>query len=177
LDETTFGAAMSVKYDKYYAEGPDALGPPTKALTDFLTGHLPPNARVLDVGCGQGRDAVWLAQQGHSVVGIDISTVGIEQLRDIAAAKKLDIAVHVAGVEAYDPDGDFDCVLFDRTLHMILDAAPRNAGFARLAGAVKPGGLCVVLDEADNIAGFLAQLSDGWSKVWTIKAGFALRRA
>ncbi|QEE35094.1 class I SAM-dependent methyltransferase [Octadecabacter sp. SW4] len=167
---------MSVKYDKYYSEGPDALGPPTKILTDFLTDHLPAKARVLDVGCGQGRDALWLARRGHRVVGIDISTVGIGQLRDRAKAEGLDVTAHVADVETFDPDGEFDCVLFDRTLHMILDAPRRNAGFARLAGAVKQGGSCVVLDEADNIAGLLAELPEGWSQIWRPKAGFALRR-
>ena len=52
----------------------------------------------------------------------------------------------------------------------------RHAGFARLARAVKQGGLCVVLDEASNIAGLLAQLPIGWAKIWQPKAGFALRR-
>ena len=173
--ETAVNTEMSVKYDKYYAEGPDALGPPTQRLVTFLTGTLLQSATILDVGCGQGRDAIWLARAGHRVTGIDPSSVGIAQLQGIATKAGLPITAAVADLEIYQALEQFDCVLFDRTLHMI-DEAPRIAGFSRLLAAVKPAGYVVVLDEAPNLAGLKAVIPSDWEQIWGGKSEFAYRR-
>lgn len=175
MAQAAAGPAMTVKYDQYYKEGPDALGPPTKRLVDFLTQHLPKDASVLDVGCGQGRDAVWLARAGHPVTGIDPSSVGIAQLRDIAAKQSLPITAHVADLESFPLTETYDCVLFDRTLHM-LDKADRIAGFKRLLSALNPAGSVVVLDEAPNLAGLRAVIPADWNQIWDGKSDFAYRR-
>ena len=166
---------MTVKYDQYYQEGPDALDPPTKRLVDFLTQHLPKGASVLDVGCGQGRDAVWLARAGHPVTGIDPSAVGIGQLQDIAVSQSLPITAHVADLENFSLTETYDCVLFDRTLHM-LDDVYRVAGFKRLLCKVNPAGCVVVLDEAPNLAGLRAVIPADWDQIWDGKSDFAYRR-
>lgn len=166
---------MSVKYDEYYAEKPDALGPPTARIVAFLENALPQRAHILDVGCGQGRDAVWLARAGHDVTGIDPSSVGVAQLQDIAAKTDLKITALVANLENYTPAKPFDCILFDRTLHM-LDAPVRIAGFSRLLAAVKPEGCVVILDEAPNLAGLKAMIPDDWEQIWGGKSDFAYRR-
>lgn len=166
---------MTVKYDKYYAEGPEALGPPTKQLVQFLSDHLPSAAHILDVGCGQGRDAVWLAKAGHRVTGIDPSSVGITQLRQIAAQTGLPITAIVADVESYVPNDTFDCILFDRTLHM-LEKDARTDGFHMLIAALRPDGIVVVLDEAPNLAGLKAVIPQGWVQIWGGKSDFAYRR-
>jgi len=167
---------MTVKYDAYYAAGPDALGPPTKALVKVLGRELAPASHVLDLGCGQGRDAVWLARAGHCVTGIDISSVGVAQLNALAEAEGLPIRAIVAAVEGYEPDETPDCLLFDRSLHM-LEADAREAAFARLAGYLPGGGLVVVADEAPNLPGLRAALSGDWQEIWAARSGFALRRA
>lgn len=166
---------MTVKYDKYYAQGPDALGPPTKTLVAFLEGALRDTSTVLDVGCGQGRDALWLAKAGHKVVGIDPSSVGIAQLQEIATKQGLAITAVVADLENFQAAEDFDCVLFDRTLHM-LDEGPRLSGFKRLLETVKPAGCVVVVDEASNVAGLKAVIPSDWEQIWGGKSDFAYRR-
>ena len=55
---------MSYDYDALYARTPDALGAPTRAFVDFFDGYDRPNVRVLDIGCGQGRDALFIARLG-----------------------------------------------------------------------------------------------------------------
>jgi len=47
--------------------------------------------RVLDLGCGQGRNAIWLASQGHQVTGLDLSLVAIRQAQEIAEAAGFDV--------------------------------------------------------------------------------------
>lgn len=166
---------MTVKYDAYYRDGPHALGPPTKRLVAFLSKTLQTGANILDIGCGQGRDAVWLAQAGHRVTGIDLSSVGIAQLAQLSATQSLAIVAEVADPESYQAHDSFECVLFDRTLHM-LDEQSRHAGFAKLLDAVKPSGCVVVLDEAPNLEGLAATIPSDWAKIWGGKSDFAYRR-
>src|SRR3954451_22316679 len=86
------GRATMTEEDR--AHGDDrytALEPPTVELVGLPTRFAPwadrfPTAgAALDLACGQGRAAVWLARRGLDVVGVDVSTVAIEQARDLAA--------------------------------------------------------------------------------------------
>ena len=74
---------MTVSYDKYY-QTKNLFGDPYPELIEFFTDH-PEKGKVLDLGCGQGRDAIALARLGYSVTGIDNSQVGIDQMIRIAA--------------------------------------------------------------------------------------------
>ena len=133
---------------------------------------------MLDVGCGQGRDALPLARMGHDVVGVDLSPKGIADLAAAAAAEGLAVTGHVADITAFVPEGHFDALLFDRTLHM-LDAADRHAVLARLIGHLRPGGVLLLADETSNMAGFRAVLDAsglGWD-ILTDRGGIPLRAA
>ncbi len=144
---------MAYDYDKLYAETPDALGAPTQVFVDFFASFAPQSARVLDVGCGQGRDALFIARLGHSVVGVDLAAHGIRDLNAAAHAEGLDVTGVVADITGYAPEGDFDVVLIDRTLHML--AAPEaQKVLARLLDHVAPGGWVLIADEPSNMAGY-----------------------
>lgn len=82
---------MGYDYDKLYGETRDALGPPTKAFVDFFDRLETKQARVLDVGCGQGCDALFIARAGHRVVGVDLSPNGIRDLTEAARREGLHI--------------------------------------------------------------------------------------
>jgi len=153
---------MGYDYDKLYASTPDALGPPTPDLVKAFESLLPARARVLDLGCGQGRDALWLARAGHAVVGVDTSPHGIRDMIGAAVAENLDVSAEVADLCAFRPNGTFDVLLADRTFHMILDDAERHGAFKRLLAAVAPGGLVLIADEKSNIPGLAACLPEGW---------------
>ena len=88
---------MANDYDKLYGETRDALGAPTRVIVDFFERLDSMPARVLDVGCGQGRDAMFIGRLGHSVVGVDISPNGIRDLTTAAAAKGLAVEGVIAG--------------------------------------------------------------------------------
>lgn len=148
---------MSYDYDKLYASTPDALGAPTQIFVDFFADHISTNVCVLDVGCGQGRDAVFIARLGHRVVGVDYAPSGIRDLNATAKKEGLSIQGVVADITDYDPNDAFDVVLIDRTLHM-LDEGPRLAALKTLAGCVAPHGWLLIADESSNIPAFIRVL-------------------
>ncbi|MFV0409702.1 MAG: class I SAM-dependent methyltransferase [Paracoccus sp. (in: a-proteobacteria)] len=82
---------MAFNYDALYGETSNALGEPTPIFFSFFKGFDRQNARILDIGCGQGRDALFIARSGHRVTGVDISPTGIDDLNAAAAAEQLAI--------------------------------------------------------------------------------------
>jgi len=169
---------MGYDYDKLYRTEANALGAPTPALLEAFSACLTAPARVLDIGCGQGRDALPLARMGHRVVGVDLSPKGVADL--VAAAKTEGLAVtgQVADITTFVPEGDFDALLFDRTLHM-LEAPDRHAVLRRLVGHLRPGGVLLIADEPANMAGFRDVLDAsglGWDVLKSTRGYLFLRR-
>jgi len=150
---------MPTDYEKVYRGAKHALGEPTKEFVDFFDTLAGSRRRVLDVGCGQGRDALFIARQGHSVVGIDQSSTGIRDL--LAEAEGLDVQGFVGDIRDFEPEGMYDVLLIDRTLHM-LDASERSAVLARYLDQVEAAGYVLIADERSNIPVFEAVLeADG----------------
>jgi len=149
---------MAYDYDKLYGKTPNALGPPTSLFVAFFDRFDRQDTRVLDVGCGQGRDALFIARKGHRVVGVDIAANGIRDLSDAAAQENLPIEGVVADIATYRPEGMFDVILIDRTLHM-LPLPTRHAVLAKLLDCVGENGWLLIADEASNIKGFVAVIS------------------
>ena len=59
-------------------------------------------ATVHDSGCGQGRDALFIARKGHSVLGVDTAQTGIEQLLEEAESKKLAVDGVITDITNYE---------------------------------------------------------------------------
>lgn len=136
--------------------------------SDLRAGHwcnsssgIAPRARALDIGCGQGRDALFIARLGHEVTGVDLSPHGIRAMQEAAASEVLEVTGVVADLAEFQPDGYFDVIVIDRTLHM-LDAALREAVLARLLRHVAQCGWVLISDERSNMAGLRAVIdADG----------------
>ena len=109
---------------------------------------------ALDVGCGEGADAIWLARQGWTVTGVDISAVALERAAGHAAACGDDIARRISWRQAdllgWEPGPQrYDLV---SAQFMYLPAADLESLHRRLAAAVRPGGtLLVVLHHPDSM--------------------------
>ncbi len=144
---------MPYDYEKLYHETPDALGEPNRELVAFFEKSIQDKARILDVDCGQGRDALFLARRGHEVVGVDLSHSGIRDMLAVAEKEGLPIEGFVADITAFEPEGEFDVLLIDRTLHM-LDEEARHDVLDRLLDQVAEAGRVLIVDEKSNIEGF-----------------------
>ncbi|HEX9644624.1 MAG TPA: class I SAM-dependent methyltransferase [Acidimicrobiia bacterium] len=109
-----------------------------------------PAGRALDLGCGQGRNAVWLAAQGHRVTAVDLSEVAVEQGRLLAAEAGVEVEFVVADVLVWDsPAAAFDLVVLS---YIQLDEARRSVVHAKASEALAPGGLLfVVAHHAENL--------------------------
>jgi len=98
---------------------------------------------VLCVADGEGRNSVWLAERGLDVTAFDFSPVAVEKARQLAAERGVHVRYEVAGV--YDwawPQAAFDVVA--AIFVQFADPAMREFMFARMARALKPGGLLLL---------------------------------
>jgi SAM-dependent methyltransferase len=117
-------------------------------LAEVAEGLTP--GRVLDLGCGEGGDAVWLAERGWHVVAVDISETALRRAASEANARglsdRIDFALH--DLSNSFPDGTFDLVSAQFLHSMIPFDRPRVLKWA--ASAVRPGGLLVIVDHAGS---------------------------
>ena len=123
---------------------------PNRFLVAEVEGLAP--GRALDLACGGGRNAVWLAEQGWTVTGADFSDVGLASAAELAAERGVDVEWVDADVRTWEPPvGAFDLVSI---LYLQIPAHERRVVLARAASAVAPGGtLLVVGHDRENLTG------------------------
>jgi SAM-dependent methyltransferase len=136
-------AEQAAEWDARYSEGDGAMwsGRPNGRLVAEV-GSLTPG-RVLDVGCGEGADAIWLAGRGWTVTAVDVSEVAVSRARE--AAERAGAAIEwVCGDALQVP---FPARSFD-LLSLQYPALPKAAGEAAmrmLLTTVRPGGLLLAV--------------------------------
>jgi SAM-dependent methyltransferase len=134
------------EWDTRYA-GADRVwsGRPNGSLVAELPGAG--SGRALDVGCGEGADAIWLAERGWQVTALDVSQVALERGRLAAEQAGVEIEwVHAGLVDAGLPRGSFDLV----SVHYpALRRTPGDDAVRALLEAVAPGGTLLVVHHAD----------------------------
>ena len=143
-DEQHYGvAAQAGRWDARYRERDGAMwsGRPNGRLVAEVTALAP--GRVLDVGCGEGADAIWLAQRGWTVTAIDISEVAIGRAREASDPAGASVEWICGDVlQTPFPARSFELV------SMQYPALPKAAGEAavrRLLDTVRPGGLLLAV--------------------------------
>lgn len=104
-------------YDKQYSAEKNLFGDPYPEFEAFLKAHAPGRGHALDLGCGQGRDALLLAQYGYAVTAVDSSKVGVEQMVARAEAQHLPVKGLVADFFEYQLPGEFEAIVLDSILH------------------------------------------------------------
>lgn len=115
------------------------------APNDFLAslaGRFPPRGRALDLGSGEGRNALFLAAHGLDVTAVDQSTVGLQKAERLARLRGLSLhtqAVDLAGFTA--PPASFDII---SSIFVHLPTPLRASLHARVRGWLRPGGLFIL---------------------------------
>ncbi|RKO19786.1 class I SAM-dependent methyltransferase [Pseudarthrobacter phenanthrenivorans] len=146
-------AAAAVWDERYRAKPQVWSGKPNPQLVREAGGLRP--AKALDLGCGEGADAIWLAQQGWTVTAVDVSAVALERARSHEKAALARESVHAAegtigsritwqqaDLEQWQPGGTFELVTsqFLHSQELAWQGPLRTA-----AAAVKPGGTLLVV--------------------------------
>jgi SAM-dependent methyltransferase len=112
-------------------------------------GELPPG-RALDLACGEGRNAVWLAERGWQVTGVDFADVALTKARNLAAARAVEVDWVQADLLAYSPERrGYDLVLL---FYVQLPGAQRGEIVRAAAEGVAVGGtLLLVAHDSSNL--------------------------
>jgi 2-polyprenyl-3-methyl-5-hydroxy-6-metoxy-1,4-benzoquinol methylase len=124
----------------------------TSTPNQFLVAEVVglPVGRAVDLACGEGRNSIWLAEQGWQVTGVDFSAVGLAKAQRFADLWDVKITWIESAVEDWaPPPGGFDLVA---VLYLQLPKPARAATLAVAASAVAPGGtLLVIAHDRDNL--------------------------
>ncbi len=137
-----FAGHTAAFWNERYGEADFAYGTAPNAWLAAQADRLPASGRALVPGDGEGRNGVWLAEQGLDVLALDLSAVSLARARRLAAERGVDIETERADLTAWAwPEAAFD-VVASVFLHLAPEVRPRLHG--AMLGALRPGGLLVV---------------------------------
>ena len=127
----------------------DQFGPIDIYVFDqILRGNLAPGMRIVDAGCGYGRNLVHLLREGCEIFAVDQNAEGVEHVRQLSASLGTGLPAgnfQVAPVERMPfPDQVADAVICSAVLHFAGDEAHFRAMLSELWRVLKPGGLLFV---------------------------------
>ncbi len=142
-------------WEKRYRDVDPAWAPnPNVGMVDAiqrLGDDLPAGRQALELGCGHGGDALWLAGEGWTVTASDISGTALERVRDRAQAAGLSDRVQTVRCDITEelPDGSFDLITAAFT-HLLENPARGTEAFQRILRALTPGGVLVLIDHGSR---------------------------
>lgn len=125
-----------------YAEPGYAYGTEPNAFLVSMKQYLRPGMQALAVADGEGRNGVWLAQQGLDVLSVDASEVGLDKARALAADRGVKIRTVRADLTSWQwPEQKFDVVV---AIYVHFPPEVRARMHRRMFEALRPGGVLIV---------------------------------
>ncbi len=134
-------------WNERYAQGntPWDSGHPSEELQRILAEREIARGRALELGCGTGTNAVFLAEQGFEVTAVDVSSLAIEQARAKAAEAGVDVTLEVADLlDLPDLGAPFPFV-FDRGVYHTVRRDNEKGFVEMLSRVTAPGGIYLTL--------------------------------
>jgi cyclopropane fatty-acyl-phospholipid synthase-like methyltransferase len=167
--------ALYKNVGEYFGREPDALL--TRFEREIGAGSRAPRAgsRVLDIGAGQGRHALYLARRGHPVDCVETSAVAVEQLRERASKEHLPVRAFPVDFETYSPDVEYYPVILLFGLIQELPADSIGRLMERIDAWTGTGSLALVTAFTMDDPGY-SEVSRTWREIgknsFVSEAGF-----
>jgi ubiquinone/menaquinone biosynthesis C-methylase UbiE len=137
--------AYEERYRKVYKEGAELWEEllPTEPLVRFLQGfHWPKGLKIVDMGCGEGRDSIFLAKKGFDVTAIDVSRSAVKRAKKQSKQEGLSMEVLVADITSLPiRDEIYDLAINVACLHIIIDQRARDKHLCESRRVLKRDGL------------------------------------
>ncbi len=133
---------QSAFWDQRYAGDQLAYGDTPNDFLRRMAERLPKSGRALDIGAGEGRNALFLASLGLDVLAVDQSEVGMRKAQRLADARNLTLRAQAVNLQDFVADADWFGVVSSIFVH--LPAPLRAAVHHRVGSWLKPGGVFVL---------------------------------
>lgn len=131
------------RWETRFAGADYAFGMAPNAFLASCRSLLPASGRALAIADGEGRNGVWLAQQGLQVLSLDFSPAGQRKAKALARARGVDVTFVLADVHAWAyPENAFDVVV--EIFGQFSPPPERERKWAGMRKALKPGGLLII---------------------------------
>ncbi|MBR4578210.1 MAG: class I SAM-dependent methyltransferase [Oscillospiraceae bacterium] len=157
--------AYDQRYRQVHALGLDwASHQPTPLLGEILSRYgIGKDRRILEIGCGEGRDAVPLLREGYDLLAADVSPEAIRRCRERWPERAA--SFRVLDVCADEPEERFAFIFAVAVLHMLTEDRDRDAFYAFLRRSLRPGGCALVLSMGDGEQEFCSDASRAFEAV------------
>ena len=137
-----FHPAPATEYEQRYQDETFYWGVRPNRLCYEILQRMPPlrPLRVLDIGCGEGKDAVFLARNGYCVSAFDIAEAGLEKAQSLAARHGVSVDFFRADLMNFEPEGMYD-IIFSSGVFQYLPPQKRGEMIGRLKAHTASHGL------------------------------------
>jgi 2-polyprenyl-3-methyl-5-hydroxy-6-metoxy-1,4-benzoquinol methylase len=134
--------AEQITWDQRYSSSDFMFGTEPNRYLQSQAWQLRPGMTALSVADGEGRNGVWLAQQGLDVLSIDLSAVGLAKAAQLALQRGVPLKTEQCNLLTWDwPVAAFDVIA---SIFVHLPTTQREIVHGKMASALKPGGLLIL---------------------------------
>ncbi|MBE7070323.1 MAG: class I SAM-dependent methyltransferase [Ruminococcaceae bacterium] len=132
---------IRTNYEKWYEGGGYYWGTEPAGFCDELIKLCPPSKgkKVLDIGCGEGKDAVYMASKGYDVYAFDLTENGIRKTKLLAEEKDVDVKTYVDDINTFVTDEQFDIIYSSGTIQYLFEEN-KAAFFEKIGKITKKNG-------------------------------------
>ena len=135
-------SSIRTNYERWYEGDGYYWGTEPAKFLDELIALCPPSGdkKVLDIGCGEGKDAVYMAAKGYAVTAFDLTENGIRKMLLLARDRGVDIKAYVDDINTFETDEQFDIIYSSGTIQYLFEEN-KKPFFDKLGRITKKNGI------------------------------------